>query len=282
MRASVTVRAQPVWRIRLARELPRYGLYALTLWGILASARYAIAPPRPAVPPAPRVEPPDRAAEAYASLFARRYLSWNATDPQAYQESLSPFLGEGMPQQAGLQLPASGSQEALWVQVVQERRGALGERVYTLACQTSSAGLLYLTVGVLRNRSGALALAGYPALVGPPASASAENFVETFRDVEDPPLAAVIERALRNYLDDAGSELAADLTESAAVSLPGLSLSLDGVQQLRWLPGGGSVFAVLQASDRRGVRYTLAYELDVVQSAGRWEVSAIQMNPYGR
>jgi Conjugative transposon protein TcpC len=280
MSASVSLRTRPIWRIRLGRELPRYALYALSLWGVLASARYAIAPPRPVIRPAPHAEVADRAAEAFASLFARRYLTWNATQPQAYEESLASFLGAGAGEQAGVQLPPSGSEEAQWVQVVQERRGALGQRVYTLACQTNTAGLLYLTVGVLRKPSGALALAGYPAFVGAPASSTAENVLEGFPNVEDGALAVVAERALRNYLDDSPSELAADLTESAQVSLPGLPLTLDALEQLKWLPGGGSLFAVAQASDRRGARYTLTYELDVVEVAGRWEISAIQMNPY--
>ena len=280
MSASVDVSAHPLWRLRLTRGLPRYTLYALSLWGVLASARYAIAPPRPVVPRAPRVEPPDRAAEAFACLFARRYLSWSSASPQAYQESLISLVGEGMAGQIAAELPAAGSQQAQWAQVVQERRGTLGERVYTVAAQTDAAGLLYLTVGVLRESSGALALAGYPAFVGGPASAPAQSVVEGFRDVNESSLAEVVERALRNYLDDAQSELAADLTESAEVSLPTLPLTLDGVQELKWLPGGGSVFAVLGASDRRGVRYTLAYELDVERAAGRWEISAIQTNPY--
>ncbi len=276
----MVVEAQPLWRIRLRREMPRYALYALSLWGVLASARFAIAPPRPAIPRAPRVEVPDRGAEQFASLFARRYLTWNASQPQAYQESLAPFLGEGLTEGAGVQLPGGGSQSVEWVEVAQERRGVLGERIYTIACQTTSAGLLYLTVAVSRDRAGALALAGYPAFVGPPASSGAADLIEGLRDVESSSLAAVVERALRNYLDDSPSELAADLTESARVSLPAAPLSLSAIQQLKWLPGGGSVFAVLQASDRNGTRYTLAYELDVAQVAGRWEISAIQMNPY--
>jgi hypothetical protein len=280
MSASVDVSAHPLWRLRLTRDLPRYALYALSLWGVLASARYAIAPPRPVILRAPRLEPPDRAAEAFACLFARRYLSWSSASPQAYQELLISLVGEDMAGQIGAQLPAEGSQRAQWVQVVQERRGTLGERVYTLAAQTDAEGLLYLTVGVLRKSGGALALSGYPAFVGPPASAPAQNVVEGFSDVDESSLTEVVERALRNYLDDAGSELAADLTESAEVSPPTMPLVLDGVQELKWLPGGGSVFAVLAASDRRGVRYTLAYELDVERAVGRWEISAIQTDPY--
>jgi len=39
------------------------------------------------------------------------------------------------------------------------------------------------------------------------------------------------------------------------------------------------VLAVVQAEDARGVRYTLAYEVDVVRAQGRWEISAIEMDP---
>jgi hypothetical protein len=39
------------------------------------------------------------------------------------------------------------------------------------------------------------------------------------------------------------------------------------------------VLALVQAEDGRGARYTLEYELDVTVTQGRWEVSAIQMDP---
>jgi hypothetical protein len=39
------------------------------------------------------------------------------------------------------------------------------------------------------------------------------------------------------------------------------------------------VLAVVRVGDERGAHYTLAYELGVVTVSGRWEVSAIQMNP---
>ena len=110
MRTYVTVSAQPIWRLRLGRGLPRYALYALSAWGVLASARYAIAPPRPVLTPAPKVEAPDRAAEGFASLFARRYLSWNAAAPQAYQEALAPFLDHLDP--LGFLGPAGGELHA--------------------------------------------------------------------------------------------------------------------------------------------------------------------------
>jgi hypothetical protein len=279
-RASVSVSAKPLWRIRLTRELPRYVLCALSVTGLAASARFAIAPPRPAAlaPRVPAPSPPDRAAEGFASLFARRYLTWDAAEPQASQRALAPFVGPGMEAGAGLQIPSSGEQRVEWVEVVQERQPGPGEHVFTLAAQTDTAGVLYLTVSVIRGAEGSLALGGYPAFVGPPASGPARALPRT-REVQNPELAAVVERALRNYLDASAEELDADLTSGARVSLPGMPLSLESVQHLDWTPGESSVLAVVQAQDGRGAQYTLSYELDVTREQGRWEVSAVQMDP---
>lgn len=275
----VSVSARPIWRLRLARELPRYALYGLALWGMLASARFAIAPPRP-----PRVAvagptQPDPAAAGFAVLFARRYLTWSAARPQAYAEALAPFAGAGVAERAGVDLPGTGGQEAQWAEVVQERPGPAGERVYTVACETAPAGLLYLSVSVLRTGAGALALAGYPAFVGAPAQSGGADPAEAFQDVEAPGLRTVVERALRNYLAGSASDLAADLAPAAAVSLPAPAMALRGLERLKWIPGGGSVLAVVQAADARGVLYTLQYQLDVQQAGGRWEISAIQAEP---
>ncbi len=280
VRPTVTIATRALWRIRLARELPRYLLYTLSLAGLAASARFAIAPPKPVLPAAAlrAPAPADPAAEAYAALFARHYLTWNAAEPQANARALEPFLGPGMEQDAGLELPPSGEQRVEWVEVVQTRELAPGDHVYTVAAETDAGALLYLTVGVTRTAAGSLALAGYPAFVGAPAAAPAQT-VGHLREVGDPALATVVQRVLRNYLAGSSSELAADLAAGARVSLPGLPLSLESTQRLDWAPGGSSVAATVQAQDGRGVQYTLAYELDVVRAQGRWEVSAVQMDP---
>ncbi len=280
VRPTVTIATRALWRIRLARELPRYLLCTLSVVGLAASARFAIAPPRPVLPAAALREPAqsDPAAEAYAALFARRYLTWNAAEPQAGARALEPFLGPGMEPDAGLELPASGEQRVEWVEVVQAREPAAGERVYTVAAQTDTAGLLYLTVEVTRTVAGSLALAGYPAFVGAPAAGPAQP-VGHLREVGDPALATVVQRALRNYLAASSGELAADLASGARVSLPGPPLSLESAQRLDWAPEGSAVLATVQAQDGRGVQYTLTYELDVVRAQGRWEVSAVQMDP---
>jgi hypothetical protein len=282
----VTIGTRPLWQIRVAREWPRWLLSAVAVAGFAASARFAIDPPRGAAPRpvAPGPAPPDLAAEGFASLFARSYLTWNAAEPQAHERDLAPFAGPGIDPEAGLQPPSSGEQRVEWAEVVQEREltpAHADEHVYTVAAQTDDAGLQYLTVNVVRTAGGSLALGGYPAFVGAPATgpAQASSSQGQLREVDDPALATVVGRALRNYLSASGSELAADLTNDARVSLPAAPLSLESVQSLNWSPGAGAVLAVVQAQDARGARYTLAYELDVARVQGRWEISAIQMNP---
>lgn len=296
-RASVSVTSRPLWRLRAARELPRLLVLGAAAAGLAACARFAIAPPRPlaGVRPVATVSPRDLAAEGFAQLFARLYLTWEASDPEAHERALAPFIGAGMEPDAGLQPPASGEEQVLWAGVVQERPALPGERVYTVAAQTDTAGLVYLVVTTARFDGGALRLVGYPAFVGAPATAPALMPAEG-PEVTEPALHTVVERALRNYLADAGSELAADLTSAALVSLPARPLSLETVSRLDWAAGppaaaagagsggasatlDGAVDALVQAQDAHGARYTLAYQLDLARVAGRWEVAAIEMDP---
>ena len=81
------------------------------------------------------------------------------------------------------------------------------------------------------------------------------------------------------FLAASSSELEADLASGASVSPPIQPLSLDSVERLDWAPEGSSVQALVQAHDGRGVHYTLTYELNVVRDQGRWEVSAVQVDP---
>ncbi len=276
----VSVTPKSIWRIRLARELPRYLLQALAVVGLLASARFAIAPPRPVRTRSltSGSAASDRAAEGFATLFARAYLDWDSRDPEAHRLALAPFVGSWMEPEAGMQPPESGEQQVQWAQVVQVRLLASGEQLYTVAAQTDTAGLLYLTVGVVREANGELALAGYPAFVGAPAATDAATPAH-LHEVEDPALETVVVRALRNYLARAESELAADLAAGARVSLPAQMFALQSLDGLDWSSSGRSVLATLRARDGRGTQYTLAYELGVRLSAGRWEISAIQTNP---
>lgn len=267
-----------MWRLRLRRGIPRYLVLAVAFFGIAASARFAIAPPRPArlVTSVGRQTVLDRGAEAYAVLFARRYLSWTAEGTPS-GPGVEPLAGGSLEPNAGLVVPGGAAQRVEWAEVVQAREPIDGQHVYTVAAQTDAAGLLYLTVSVVRLPSRALALADYPAFVGPPASVSSPTPARQVV-VHDPELEVVLRRALANYLSASGSELAADMAAGAQVSLPPNPLSLESIQRQTWAQGG-AVQVIVQAQDSRGVRYSLAYELDVARVRGRWEISAIQTDP---
>lgn len=278
--ATVTIRSRPMWWLRVTRDLPRYLICAAAVAGLAASARFAIAPPAPIRETSTLglTDVADRAAEGYAVLFARAYLTWNATQPQARVSELEQFSGPGLEPDAGFSSPPTGEQRVEWAEVVQAREESSSEHVYTIAAQTDEEGLLYLTVGVLRTARHTLALAGYPAFVGAP-TAGPTPAAPRLREVSDGSLVTVVERALRNYMSKSFGELAADLTAGARVSLPAMALTLEAMQRVNWSADGSSVVAVVQARDERGGQYTLAYELDVARAQGRWEVSAVQTDP---
>ncbi len=277
---TVSITSRALWRIRLVRELPRYLLAAVAIAGLAASARFAIAPPRGPRIVAARADTPSRdpGAEGFATLFARRYLSWNGADPEGSASGLERFTGAGIESGGGIAPPESGSERVEWAEVVQERDQGAGQRAFTVAVQTDNAGLLYLVVAVTRTPGGELQLSGYPAFVGAPSAGSARPAPHLV-EVQDGALATVVERSLRNYLGDLPQELAADLAHGARVSLPAPALSLESIQRLDWTADRSSVVAVVRTADSRGVRYTLAYELEVVRVQGRWEVSAVEMDP---
>jgi hypothetical protein len=137
---------------------------------------------------------------------------------------------------------------------------------------------VYLAVGVVRAADGSLALSGYPSFVGAPTSGRAQ-MPSQGSAVSDTGLIDVVTRSLRNYLASSAEELAADLARGADVAVPGLALTLDAMQSLDWSVDRRSVAAVVEAHDERGARYTLGYELDVVDVNGRWEVAAVEMEP---
>lgn len=290
--ALVTVTPRPLWRLRLRREASRYLVTGVAMLGLLASARYAIDPPAPTIvrAAAPSSLRRDPAAEGFAVLFARRYLSFQADEPEAHRQALAPYLSAEMEADAGFQPPEGVTQRVLWAEVVAAEAQA-GQQLYTVAAQTEApgaqasagaqggqSGLVYLSIGVVRTAGGALALAGYPAFVGPPTTAAAPNPAQP-EEVQDGALATVVRRALRNYLAGSGSELAADLSPGARAATPSLSLTLEAVQSLGWEANRRSVLALVRARDQAGGRYTLAYRVYVDAIAGRWEIAGVELAP---
>jgi hypothetical protein len=273
---SVTTRSHPLWRLELPHRIPRFIVVGAATAGLLAAARFAVAPPTPII--RRQIIREDRGsvqtAESLALLFARAYLSWDAADPDGFDGAMSRFGGPGMEVAAGVELPSAGEDAVSWADVVDGRSSTSGTGTYTVAAQTDHSGLVYLDVPITRTPKGEFAIDGYPAIVGGPVIAPAAA-VATSGEVEEPALVGVVERALRNYLAGAPDELAADLATGARITPPSLRLTLTAVQRPFWV-SGRTILAVAQARDADGVQFTLAYRLAVVQAQGRWEISAIQ------
>jgi hypothetical protein len=252
-----------------------YGLVAILC---VAGLRAIFAKP-PAPPPARTIvrASEDLGAQGYAESFARAYLTWDATRPEDRAQRLRAFGAGWLGDDGGVNVADGGSQAVQWTTVVGARQQDRAW-VVTVAAQTS-AGLRYLAVPVTRNGRGFLTLAGYPALVGPPATASETTAPGAQQDdVSDPQLSAVVRRAVGNYLGGAKANLLADLAPDAVVSLPPQPLALTDVQSTTWVVPNRQVEAEVVARDRQGSTWTLDYELSVVKR-DRWYVRSIEIDP---
>jgi hypothetical protein len=144
---------------------------------------------------------------------------------------------------------------------------------------------VYLSVPVGRGADDAISLSGYPSFVGPPLSAgpSAEEGIR--ESVADGEISRLVERALTNYLAGDAEDFSADLAQAATVTLPPNRLRLTGVSELVWVGqvGSGAVLATVSATDSRGGRYTLRYEVGLRPVEGGdpriapgWRVTYVQ------
>lgn len=220
----------------------------------------------------------DLGVRSFAESFARAYLSWNAADPDRRERLLEPYLADSLDADAGLE-PAEGSNQTVgWTSVAGAERSA-GRTLVTVAAQAGER-LLYLSVPVARDRAGFLYLAGYPALVGPPATASdVEEDVE--EDVEDAKLEVVVSRAITNYLAGSRRNLLADLTPDAVISMPSRPLEVESTGDLLWVEPDRRVSIEVEVRDETGTDWTLRYELGV-QRSDRWYVRSIHINPLAK
>jgi hypothetical protein len=277
--ARVRVETRAFWRLRVAASLTRWVLYTAAIVGIIATARFAIAPPRPAVARAPSVDPRDPGSEAFATVFARRYMTWNAAAPAEHADGLAAFVNTATDPDLGLGQPARGSERVVSAEIVQADRVGPGEHAYTVELDTGRPSLTYLSVDVVHAAGGARQLGRYPALVGPPLVAPATTLDgRSVGPISDRSLSAVVGRGLRNYLAGSHTNLAADLAPAAVVSTPADPLTVDQIGQPRVAPDGG-VLTTVVAHDSRQTSFTLTYEMDVTRTAGRWLIAAIQTDP---
>lgn len=277
VRRTVTLR-QLRWRAAYNRHMATAGLTVvcgLGLWRTIDPPARVVVRERPAAGV-------DLALSVYAARYAKAYLSFSATDPQARTRALSEFGGgHGDPTGEG-DLPGTrGARRAQGAEVVQAAGVPQGTR-FTVGVDTIPDGRIYLAVTATRDQSGALRIVGLPAVVGGPLQA-APLPDPGGREVTASDVQEVVTRALRNYLAGRVSDLPADLTPEAVISVPAQALRLERVSELRWEPRiPDSVLATVTAADPHGARLSLTYELALHRSPERWFVAAIHTNPTGR
>lgn len=261
---------------RLQARIPRIVAALLAAVLSLAGLRAIVAGP-PAPPAARTIAAPagDQAATSFAEAFARAYLSIDADDPEARVRGLAPFVTAGLDEDAGVRPGEGVTQRVEWTAVLGERRDG-DRRLVTVMAQTSG-GTFYLSVPVVRDGRGFLAIAAPPALVGPPAI-DRERTAPAEERVDDAALEEVATRALENYLAANQSNLLADLSPDAVVSLPSRPLTLERVSDLTWVTPGRRIAVAVGARDDRNTSWTLRYELDVLHR-DRWYVRSLQVDP---
>jgi hypothetical protein len=263
-RPRVTELRRSVRRSRLAARAPRHLASLALLVLVVLGIRALLAPTPPPVIEAGASPGADVPSEDLALHFARAYLSYDATDPQAREAALAPYMPRSDGRSGGFEA-THGSRRVLWEDVASDQRSLQGGRVITVAAGVSgSPAPLYLAVSVRHEPGRPLSVIGYPALVGAPAilTAAAEPPREA---VTDPAVTQVVDRVLGNYLAGSAPELRADLTDDAQVTLPTLVLHLREVAEVDWVggPGSGAVLATATAEAPEGPTYTLTYELGI-------------------
>ncbi len=117
----------------------------------------------------------DHALEEFAQGFARAYLTYDAGRAELRERALARYAPDELDAGAGLVPPDRGSQQVTWTRVAQNQEALAGGRIVVVAAGIASGSEpLYLAVPVDRVDEGAIALTGYPSLVGPPSTARPE------------------------------------------------------------------------------------------------------------
>ena len=217
----------------------------------------------------------DLGAGAIAESFTAVYLSWGGAGQKTREAQLKSYLPGGADSDAGLQPAAGPEQTVSSTHVASETTRP--DETDVLVMASTSAGTQYLSVPVGRDRHGFLYLAGYPALVGAPATNPGAT-LPNYPQVTDPSVQSVVRRALGNYLSGQGQNLTADLTPDAVVSMSAQQLTLQSVDRMVWTVPGRTVAAQVQTTDHGGDRLTFTYQIGVVRR-DRWYVQTIQFDP---
>jgi hypothetical protein len=261
---------------RVRASAPRYLFVATLAITSLLGVRELVSPEKAPEPPSVPLGA-DHALEDFAQGFARAYLAYEAGKPLLRERALRPYLPDELDAGAGFTAPERGSRAVEWVRVAQNQEALAGGRIVVVAAGIAADPVpTYLAVPLVRTSGGAIALSGYPSIVGRPTIAPAE--LPAREGVEEKDVSIVAERVVRNYLAAEAADLRADLAPEAAVAIPAERFEVESVDEIAWADGvnSGAVLATLSARDEAGGLWTLTYELGVERRRGRVLVSFIE------
>lgn len=255
------------WRARGPRVVFVAACCVLCLLGLRSLGSRA---PKTAAPVARSVT---SAPDGFAEAFARAYLT---TSPGSRRDAELKAYGYAADDDVG----GSVSTRLLWTAVVADQAGARGRRVVTVLGDDGHRRW-YLAVSVAIDRAGRRFVPVAPALVGPPAVASAPTSPAEM-EVDDAALKQVVARVVRHYVAGDASDLAPDLDRGAVLTFPPTPVRLIQVVAITWVTRPVRIAAAVTAAGPGGAQLSLRYELQVVRVGGRWLVRSVQVNPLDR
>ncbi|MBE2317826.1 conjugal transfer protein [Solirubrobacter sp. CPCC 204708] len=268
----------------LVKRLGRAVLWLLVLVLLLRGVASVMEPRRPGAVAAtakPAVASwPDDEVRAFASDFARAYLTYNAKDPEASESAIRAFVG---PELASSVVPEYGEdapRRAVGSVSVARVLRVDDSRALVTVAAAATGGTRYLTVPVARDARGGLVVSDLPSLAAPPTLASAPQMSgESLPASERAPIEDVVSRFLTAYLaGDAGElsfftptgvRIGALAAEHELVDVTSLALVAPAQGRVR------EVMATVRAKDAAtGATYGLRYRLQLVRE-DRWLVAAV-------
>ena len=259
--------------MRIGFKLTRWVMYIVAAVGVAATARDAVDPPARRTVVFSTKSVSDARLAWFAVSFARAYLTWSS-NPSVHQTSLMQFVAPTADRDVGLTPAPVSAQVVTWVDIAAESTGPARVHDYTVAVATGR-GVRYVAVAVTQGAGGRPALARYPALVAAPALDEARALDGgSLPPVTNDDAIAVLDRALGNYLGGSAENLAADLAPGALVQPVAPGLTLRRVVRLALEPSD-AVLATVRATDPAGDVFTLAYQISLAESHGRWEIARI-------
>ena len=267
----------------LAKRLGRAVLWLLVLVLLLRGLASVMAPRETeAVPSAARpaaVAWPDDEARAFAADFARAYLTYAPSDPEASADAVRAFVAPELASSVVPQYGEDAPRRAVGsVSIARAVRMDESHALITVAA-SATGGTRYLSVPVARDARGGLVVSDLPSLAAPPARASVPASVSESLPVgERGAIEDVVSRFMADFLAGDGGALSYFTPSGVRIDALGQAHELVEVTGLALArPAQGrvrEVLATVRARDAAGVVMELRYRLRLVRE-DRWLVAAV-------